>query len=234
MPNWCCTSVRFKGSKESIKRLADDFQKSMIWGDENPLYCNLHHFFSLSGLDVKTYLNRYTKRIYLGKLRDENWWYPIRINFRGSVVHSNISEDDNGTYLDASLEMAWNTDYEILHLISKIYNVEFGAYSEELGMWFFTKCRNGDINDYNFDHVIAPNYEQVEEAADYDSSYWDLSYPTPVMANSSKEQHILNKLNEADIEYTKEEVEEIDSKKLIVYGVYYDPIKGVIYDNQNE
>lgn len=236
MPNWCYTDVCFRGNPENINKLYDDIHSSIIWMRENKYnYVNLFYFFSLNNFDAETYLNRYTKRLYLGNSIGHHMWFPLRISFRGSFVdYSAITNNDDGTCtLNAVLEMAWNTDYEILHLISIMYNVKFSAYSEELGMGIHTKCRNCDLQDFNFDIVVYPDSEQAEEFMDKFHDADGELYPTAFKLNDPEYNNFIKFLNDTDIDYYTQDVVEINANELAVYGVYYDPITGVTYEDNN-
>ena len=233
MPNWCYTDVCFRGTQENINKLCDDINKSIEWMKRNKYqYVNLFYFFSSNNLNVDSYLNRYTKRIYLGMPFGNHMWFPMRISFRGSFVYHGptVNNDDGTCTLYAVLEMAWNTDYEILKLISTMYNVEFSAYSEEPGNGIFTKCRNCNLPDFNFNIVVTPDYDQAEQAMDKNP---DLEfYQMPFKTSDPEYENFIKRLNENKVEYGTDEVEEIDANDLAVYGVYYDPITGVTYDKE--
>lgn len=234
MPNWCCTDVCFRGAPENINKLCEDINSSIKWMIQNKYkYVNLYYFFSLNGLNVEDYLNKYTKRIYLGDPFGKQLWFPLRISFRGSVIESTrpvINNQNETSTIYTTFEIAWNTDYEILSLISTFYNVEFSAYSEEPSMGIFTKCSNCNMeNDYDYDIIVSPDYEQAEEVME---KYPDLElYRTPFKLNDPEYKYFIQKLDDNKIEYSIDKIEEINSDELYVYGVYYEPVNGVTYDD---
>ena len=210
MPNWCMTNVCFKGKPENIQRLRRDIEKTAKWTKEHGKYfCNLRYFLSLNNFDPVSYQ---------------------RCNFRGNTYDYNTNQDPESTEYYTLFEMAWYTDYEILQLISVLYDVEFSAYSEEPGMGIYEKCRNGNIDTYDFDYVISPDYDQFEKALDEDpDGIEELCYSNPVKIGSSDEKDIIDLLNDCGIKYDIINIDNWDAPN--IYGVYYQLIYGVDYDN---
>lgn len=222
MPNWCYTQVCFKGKPENIIRLSEDIKKSMEWYYENNYnFCNVRYLLSLSNFDTVSYLERYYPS-----------YFALIPNFRGSAFNTNciIEECDDGDLLYYPyFEMAWNTDYELLQIISMNYNVEFSAYSEECGMGIRHTCRNCDMDIYNFDRVIIPNYEQLEEFNESNNYSLDIDYTNAVKKGSDDEKELLYTLKSSNIEYNTEIIPSADVPD--IYGIYYDYIYGVDYDD---
>lgn len=222
MPNWCNTSVAFKGKHENIKRLCDDIEKACLWSQNNPFFCNVRYLLYLNNFDTVSYIQRYP---------GTRWDAP---NFRGSAYYaSKIDEcDSDESILYAQFEMAWNTDYELLQIISMLYNVEFSAFSEEPNMDIYTRCGNGLIDDYDYTHIIRPYYDQFEEFQEESDYALDIDYINAVKNGSSEMTDIINQLTENGIEFTTEKVKHILTPK--IYGVYYHYIHGVDYDSDHK
>jgi hypothetical protein len=220
MPNWAYTAVCFKGKVEDIQRLNDDIIKATEYERENNYkYINLWHFFSLSGFDVKSYLNRRHSRS-LG--------IP---NFRGSIREPRIEIKEDYAYLFPYIETAWDMDYNILYLIAAHYNVEFSAYSEEPSNGYYEKCRNSELDIYDYDIAISPDWEELEILEEETNIYFD-----PTLAGKRNEPEIIETieyLNKNNVEHETYEIpENLDG--LNVYGVYYGPpVPGVTYDDIN-
>ena len=51
MPNWCTTSVAFKGKPEIINKLRENVQKATDWYYENSFFTSMRYFLSLSNFD---------------------------------------------------------------------------------------------------------------------------------------------------------------------------------------
>ena len=122
MPNWCFTQVCFKGKSENIERLANDIREATEFYYRNMYYANLRYFLYLNNFDSVSYVERFGERT-IENLLSNN--YPP--SFRGSVFDQVTKIENHGDYslYYASFEMAWNMDYHILSLISKMYDVEF-------------------------------------------------------------------------------------------------------------
>ena len=220
MPNWSCASICFRGKPDDINRLRTNVAKATDWHRQNPYWCNLRYFFHLSGFDTVSYKERFS-------VYDRN--------FRGSIFDSHLESDEDGEYLlyYPSMESAWWTDYEVVQLISMIYNLEFSAYSEEPGMGIYDKCRNGELDtyEYDYDYIITPDYEQFEAALEEDPEGLYLGYDNPVKIGSSEEKEILKILKDCNIDYHTKEIETIPTP--IPYGVYYHYNYGVCYDDDH-
>lgn len=119
-------------------------------------------------------------------------------------------------------------DYNVLQVISKIYDVEYSAYSEEPGMDIHTKCKNGSINTYDFDFSISPNYEDLELALD-ENPELDIDYDIPVKIGIDNIDSITKELKDNNIDYRITEIASIEPPD--IYGVYYHYIYGVDYDD---
>lgn len=223
MPNWCTTSVAFKGKPENINKLHEDIQKATEWYHQNSFFTNMRYFLSLSNFDTVSYLQRYNDR------------YSAP-NFRGSVYDTHwkcVQCEDSELKYSAILEMAWNTDYELLILISKLYNVKFSAYSEEFGMGIFTRCSNGLVDDYDYDFIIVPDYEQFEEYQEENNYKLDIDFYNPVKNCSEEVNEIINTLRMYNINFDITPIERIYSPQLKIYGIYQHYMYGVIYDDDN-
>lgn len=222
MPNWCTTSVAFKGKPENINKLREDVQKATDWYYENSFFTSMRYFLSLSNFDTVSYVQRY---------RD----YYSAPNFRGSIYDSSFKcvecEDGELKYF-ATLEMAWNTDYEVLILISKLYDVKFSAYSEEFGMGIFTRCSNGLVDDYDYNFIIKPDYEQLEEFQEENNYKLDIDYYNPVKNCSEDVNEIIDTLRMHNIDFGIEPIERFYSPQLRIYGIYQHYIYGVDYDEK--
>lgn len=221
MPNWCYTQVCFKGKPDNINRLATDIEIATEFTRENgSFWCNVRYFLSLSNFDTVSYSERFAP----------NYYHPP--TFRGYVYDNpNIKQCDDGDLCYYPyFEMAWNTDYELLELISLIYGVKYSAWSAEPGMGIYHKYRNDEtINDNNYDTVIKPDYEQLEDAYEKNPNL-DIDYEIPLMIKDA--QNIIqnlrcNGITQYDFETVKEQVPEP------VYGVYYKYIYGVAYDDEH-
>ena len=221
MPNWCITSVVFKGEKDNIKRLVNDIRKTIEWSHQNPYYCNMRYFMHISNFDTVSYIQRYPD-------------YYLAPNFRGNIIGSSLEceECDDGEYkYYATLEMAWNTDYEILQLISTFYNVKYSAYSEECGMGIFTTCSNGLVDDYDYNFIISPDFNQFEDFQEENDYKLDLDYHNPVKNCSDEANEIIDTLRMYNINFGIEPIKRVYRPK--VYGVYEHYIYGIDYDEDN-
>lgn len=218
MPNWCYTQVCFKGKPENIMRLKKDIEEANEWSHRNPNYCNIRYFLSLSGFDTISYQYRFNS--------------VLDGNFRGTVydTHSKPEEYPNYLLYYPSFDTAWYMDYQLLQIISIIYDVEFSAFSEEPNMGIFCKCGNGNIDTYNFDYIIRPDYEQLEEAMEDDPSL-DIDYDIAVKIGEPDTDKILDTLNNLGIEFDTIDITEEPIP--LPYGVYYHFMNGVIYDTEN-
>lgn len=218
MPNWCYTKVCFRGKPENITNLRNDILLAEEFNKQyGSLWCNIRYLLSLKGFDNASYYQRFPN--------------DSAPNFRGYVHDSILTEEKDGDYLlyYPTFEMAWDTDYEVLQIISMLYGVEFSAYSEEPGMDIRHKCRNGDIDECDFDYTIIPNYEQYENALGQDPELDnDISYDNPVKQGSEDQKVILDILKDLGIEYRVERIPEVPVPT--PYGVYYHYIYGVAYD----
>ena len=219
MPNWAYTAVCFKGKVEDIQRLNNDIVEAMNYEKEDGYkHVNLWHFFSLSGFDVESFLNRYK-----GKFS--------RPNFKGSIRqhYPKVEIDGEYAYLYPYIETAWGMDYNILYLIASHYNVIFSAYSEEPSMEYYEKCRNSSLDTFDYDIAITPDWDQLEELDKDSDIYFD-----PTLAGKKTEQEIketLDYLNKNNIDYETYDIPE-NNEGLNIYGVYYGPpVPGVTYDD---
>lgn len=225
MPNWCYTQVCFKGKPENIRRLEKDVEAATQFHSNNRSFCNIRYFMHLNGFDTVSYAERYINK-YIPRYYD--------CNFRGSVIDSEEEyelEDGIMVYYP-TFEMAWYTDFQLLQLISMIYDVTFSAYSEEPGCQVYEKCKNNDsIDEYDFDCIISPDYDQFEEAleGDYDHEIDDLGYDNPVKMGDDDYNRIINVLKKHDIEYDIKVIETYPPP--IPFGVYYHYMYGVIFDD---
>lgn len=221
MPNWCYTSVCFKGKPENIIKLRIDIMDATKWSGEHPSYCNLRYFLSLSNFDTISYRQKY----------DDLHEY---INTRGSIYDHkscNLHKSDSDLLYFPVLEMAWDNDYQILSLISLLYDVKFSACSQEPGMDIYHKCKNMDTDIFDFDYCIIPDAEQFEQAlsdANYVKDLSDIEYENLVNRDSEDESKILDILKKFNIDYSIETIYQIETP--LIYGVYYDYIYGVSYD----
>lgn len=210
MPNWCYTTASFKGKPENILRLANDIYKSIEWmRNNNYSHCNIGYFFSLNGFDIKLYNKNYPKNESIQLRCSIAEDYPLRLEYYGSFA-----------VIYPIFESAWYMDYNILHLISLIYNVEFSAYSEEPNMDLFAKCKNGFENTYDYDYVLRLDPDAVDEILEYDSNC-DLDYNMAIKENDPHTKFIMNEIKENNIEYTKETIYN-DHYGSTIHGVYYD------------
>ena len=221
MPNWCYTQVCFRGKPENIERLIKDVEKASKFRDDNKCFCNVRYFMHLNDFDIVSY-------------RERPHFYDC--NFRGSIMDGEEYEEENGlvSYYP-TFEMAWYTDFHLLQLISMIYDVKFSAYSEEPGCEVYDKCRNDtSIEEYDFDYIISPDYDQFEEAleSDYNHEIGDLGYDNPVKDGDPDAENMIRTLEKHGIEY---EIKPIESCPVpIPYGVYYHYNYGVIYDTDTD
>ena len=227
MPNWCYTQVCFRGKPENIERLIKDVEAATKFHSNNRLFCNIRYFMHLNGFDTVSYYERF-KNKYIPNYYD--------CNFRGSIIDGEEYEEEDGlvSYYP-TFEMAWYTDYQLLQLISMIYDVKFSAYSEEPGCEIYDKCRNdSSIDEYDFDYIISPDYEQFEEAleCDYNHEIEDLGYDNPVKDGDPEAEDMIRTLEKHGIEYN---IKPIQSYPVPTpFGVYYHYTYGVIYDtNEN-
>ena len=222
MPNWCFTRVCFKGKPDNINRLRSDIAKATEWGYRNPLWCNIRYFLSLSGFDAVSYEQRMINK-YIPQMHD--------CNFRGNVFDTYLQSEECGEYLlyYPSFETAWWMDYGLLQIISINYNVEFSAYSDEPGMGYYGKCKNGSIDTYDYDYRIIPNYEQLEEAVENNPEL-EIDYDIPVKIGDSNIESIIEELKKHNIEYNIGHIEEEEAPK--IYGIYYHYKYGVCYDDE--
>lgn len=225
MPNWCYTQVCFKGKPEDIQRLANDIRKATEFYHRNTMYTNLRYFLRLNGFDTVSYLERFPGRSLENLFSD---MYPP--SFRGSVFDDNIKIENNGeyAYYRVYFEMAWNMDYHVLSVISKLYNVEFSAYSEETGMQIYHKCKNGSVDEYQYDFIVLPDYEQLEDEMERDPKF-DAVYEIPVYSNDYRDDEDVKELIKRGISYDIENIEVVPAP--IIFGIYYKYIYGVIYDD---
>lgn len=229
MPNWCYTQVCFKGKPENIKRLAKDIEAACTFGRNNRGYCNIRYFMHLNNFDTVSYRERFQYK-YIPHYYD--------CNFRGSVYGADYEcEDDlkdGYLYYYPTFEMAWHTDYQLLQLISMIYNVTFSAYSEEPSMEIFDKCSNDDsINEYDFDFIISPDYDQFEEVLYGDNidnrrDVEDIGYDNALKNGDPEAESIINTLKKHNIEYNIIPIETYPAP--IPFGVYYHYMYGVTFD----
>ena len=210
MPNWCYSNVHFEGAISNITELAENIYKSITWMKENKYgYLNIPYFFSLKGFDVDSYTSRF-----IG---------PCRINFRGSISTDfplKIYYYGDYACINTWFETAWYMDYDVLHLISMLYNVKFSAYSEEPNMDLFTKCSNAEINTYNYDYVIRPDYEQLENHNENNEVEFD--YIIPVKDDDNSSRLVIDALGSFNIDYEKVPIEDQSDLGTNIYGVYYD------------
>jgi hypothetical protein len=222
MPNWCYTTVCFKGKPENIKALRQDIEATTEFTHEHGgLWTNIRYLLSLKGFDTVSYYERFPNR----------YTAP---SFRGYVYDTPLKEADDGDYLlyYPTFEMAWDMDYEVLQIISMLYGVEFSAYSEESGMCIRHKCRNGDIEYCDFDYSIVPDYEQFESAIEENPEIEsDIGWDNPVKQGSTEQTAILGLLKELGINYHIEHIPEVPVPT--PYGVYYHYTYGVRYDDEN-
>lgn len=225
MPNWCCTQVCFKGKHEDIQRLANDIHEATEFYHKTSLYTNLRYFLYLNQFDSTSYLESFPERNLKNLLSDN---YPP--SFRGYIIDQNLKIENHGDYslYHAYFEMAWNMDYHILSLISKLYNVEFSAYSEEPGMDIHHKCKNGSIDTYDYDFTITPDYEQLDDEMERDPNF-DAVYDIPVMKDNYREDPDVQELVKRGISYEIKDIEIIPAP--VIFGIYYKYIFGVIYDD---
>lgn len=224
MPNWCYTPVCFKGSLENITRLAEDIHETIEWTKEKKYeYLNISHFFSLNGLNVDNYCNRYK----------DHYHSP---NFRGSIVNGfpmKIMYHGDYALLFVDCETAWYMDFNILKLICDIYNVTFSAYSEEPNMDIFTTCTNdSSIRYYNYNKLITPDYDDLEEELDRDI-YFEMDYHIPALIGDLTYTRTINELENRGIGYKVSDITPSYLEDNVnLYGVYYDTIPGVSYDTE--
>lgn len=228
MPNWCYTQVCFKGKPENIKRLEKDVEAATIFHRNNRSFCNIRYFMHLNGFDTVSYAERYINK-YIPRYYD--------CNFRGSVIDSEEEYElkDGLMVYYPTFEMAWYTDFQLLQLISMIYDVTFSAYSEEPGCQVYEKCKNDDsIDEYDFDCIISPDYDQFEEAleCDYDHEIEDIGYDNLVKEGDSDYNRIINTLKKHDIEYCIKNIECYPAPT--PYGIYYHYMYGVVFDTDTE
>lgn len=210
MPNWCITDATFKGKRENIHRLDADMKRARQWTIENPGYCNVSYFLSLSGFDTVNYVNRYNDSILASP------------SFRGKVVYSTIEDvDDDESTLLASFEMAWYTHYELIKIISQNYNVGACAYSEEPSFDIFTSYSDGDLN-YDYDIVVRPDYDQAEEYMKNNPGT-DVYY-IPYSKYDTEYNEYIDFLNKNNIDYDVIDIEKFTPNDIQLYGVYYEPV----------
>lgn len=217
MPNWCYTQVCFKGKPDNIMRLKRDVELANEWSHRNPDFCNIRYFLSLSGFDTKSY-----------EIKIDN---ILNSNFRGFIYDNALKPEECGSYIlyYPTFETAWYMDNQLLQIISLIYDVEFSSYSEELNMGVFYKCRNGNVDTYDYDYLICPNYEQVEEIMEDDPLFE--YYDTPVKIGEPETDKILDDLKNHNIDF--ETVSIPEDPVPLIHGVYYHFMNGVIYDDEN-
>lgn len=216
MPNWCYTQVCFKGKPENIMRLKNNIELANEWSNRNSGFCNIRYFLSLSDFDTVSYIERFSNR--------------YDCNFRGTVYDTALKPDECGEYLlyYPTLDTAWWIDYQLLQIISMIYDVEYSSYSEEPNMGYYSKCRNGNMDTYNFDYLIQPDYDQLEEAMD-DDPQLELDYIIPVKIGEPDTDEVLDELKNRNIEFDIMSIE--NEYPPNIYGVYYHHIYGVTYDD---
>ena len=218
MPNWCYSRICFKGKTENIKRLQNDIELANEYAHRNPMFCNIRYFLSLNGFDIVSYKERF------------NSYHDT--NFRGSIYSTVLAPeeyiDDQSLYYPYT-ETAWWMDYGLLQIISLIYGVEYSCYSEEPGMAIYTKCRNSELDVYDYDYCIQPDYEQLEEAI-YNDPQLEIDYLTPVKIGEPETDEILDLLKERNIEFETIQIDE--EVPPIPFGVYYHYNIGVTYDKE--
>lgn len=215
MPNWCQSRVCFEGSLDNISKLAEDMYKAIKYRiDNNYHYTNIWYLLSLKDFNTEEYNksrygdNYFTHTNFRGSVETFDTRCPIQINYYGDYAK-----------LHLYFETAWYMDYNVLHLICMLYNVKFSAYSEEPGMCLYNKCRNAEIDDYDYDYVIYPDCEELEEAMEKDK-YFEIDYTIPV--KNGQEKYIIETLNQHNISYKTIPTDQIDDSELSIYGVYYD------------
>ena len=209
MPNWCYTEACLKGDSSNIEKLFEDIKLAEQYEKDNKYrYVNLWHFFSLKGLNIEHYLNRY-KSI---------WTRP---NFKGSIHTGILSKKDANT-IYVYLDTAWSMNYDILRLICHLYNLTaFSAYSEEPNMDYFAKCNYNDYT-YDYDTYIYPDWEELETN--------NINTEDMVLVGKLNDNEIIKTLkflSSNNIDYTINDIYEDDYTNL--YGIYYEPIRGVLY-----
>lgn len=217
MPNWCYSSVCFKGKTENIKRLQNDIELANEFAHRNPMFCNIRYFLSLNGFDIVSYKERFDSH--------------YDTNFRGSIYSNRCNpEDFNDEYslYYPYIETAWWMDYGLLQIISLIYNVKYSCYSEEPNMCIYTKCRNSELDTYDYDYCIRPDYEQMEEAIDNNPEL-EINYINPVKIGEPETDALLDLLKDNNIQFEIEPITEEAAP--IPYGVYYHYNIGVTYDS---
>lgn len=209
MPNWCYTAACLKGDSINIEKLFEDIKLAEQYEKDNKYrYVNLWHFFSLKGLNVEHYLNRYKSR----------WDRP---NFRGSIHNGIIFKKDANT-IYVHFDTAWTMSYDILRLICGLYNLTaFSAYSEEPNMGYFTKCNYNDYT-YDYDVYICPDWEDLEAN--------DIDGEDMVLVGKNDDKDIIETLKflkENNIDHHVNNIYEDDYTD--IFGIYYEPIRGVLY-----
>lgn len=217
MPNWCCSRVCFKGRNENIKRLQNDIELANEYAHRNPMFCNIRYFLSLNGFDIVSYKERFD--------RYED------TNFRGNIYSTVLAPEEYGEYslYYPYLETAWWMDNGLLQIISLIYDVKYSCFSEEPGMGIYTKCRNSELDVYDYDYCIRPDAEQLEEAVDNDPQF-EMDYIIPVKIGEPDTDEVLDLLKERNIDFEIEKIDEETPRD--PYGVYYHYTIGVTYDKE--
>lgn len=217
MPNWCYSNVCFKGNHDNIYKLKQDVEKAFKFSRDNGYYyCNISFLLLQQGFRTEIY----------------NESSPYRINFRGSVIEGYNIIKNYGSYSKIYLmfETAWYIDYDLLHLIAMIYDLEFSAYSEELGMGLFDKCRNGEEDTYDYDFLIRLNYDQFESYVEKypDSEISDIGCDIPCKENDV--ENIIKIIEDYEIEYSKEDIYD-NTDAPCIHGIYYDRdvYRGIYY-----
>ena len=210
MPNWCHAKVSFNGDPQNINKLSKDIYEAMKFLKETHYnICNIGYFLSLSGFNINEYNNYY---------KDNQL---MRRCFIYSDFPSVIFDYKDYAIIHAKLDSAWGTDYNILYLISAIYQVEFSAYSYELGLGLFDKCRNGNEDTYDYDKVLLLDCDAVNEEIEKHGNT-ELDYSIPVKSYEQYTEDLLNTLDEKEIEYTEQNISDCSKVGSGLHGIYYD------------
>lgn len=206
MPNWCYTQACFTGEPYNIYKLKKDIDEAMMWRATNKYYCNFRYFFNINGFNIDLYKRQ----------------YDYDLLTRGYFINASLSFEYPGNMvkprLYVTMDTAWDMDYRVLQLISIIYDVKFSAYSEEPMMGVYTKCRNSNDDNYDYDftiNVYSDSDEVIEKMDDL-----ELDYYTPFKNGNPESERLIKTLKENGIQYRIENVEGYQCP--LISGIYYD------------
>ena len=154
MPNWCFTTYKLCGFKESVE----------------PFYEMLKE---LEDMD-KPYVDNGFGNLWLGCIVNSLGGDWNDISCRGEVTDYHIN--DEGTELTMHCEIAWAEKPEFRHFLEDKLHVEIYHYSEEpLMALYWTNDKDEEHFKFRYfldSEIIDPEYfETIEQVADYINDY---------------------------------------------------------------